>query len=552
MGEIEALPDGLVAALERAGAYPGDPSAQAGVEHVQTHISHVFLTGARAYKLRKAVDLGFVHFGTRAERDADCLREVALNRRFSPDVYLGVAPVQIVAAGARVGPLSEALAPPGAAEAAREHCVVMRRLPAGRDALSLLAAGRLRARHVDAVAEAIARAHQAHRLGTPAPFEREEWRARITAPVEGNFESLDRGSDGVLPHRLLERVRDRARAFMAEHADRFESRRAAGLAVDGHGDLHLAHVWFERDDVPLVVDCVEFREDFRRIDAASDVAFFAMDLAYRGRAALARRFLRRYARATDDFDLYAVLDYYLAYRAAVRAKVAALAAADAAIAPAQRAAAAASARRHLAFAARALAPRGPGALVLVAGVVGTGKSTAAEVVADALGGAVIASDRVRKRQAGIAPTERVRGEAQRALYSAAASARAYAGLFDRAAPLLAAGRAAILDATFSRAEERKRALAFAAERGVPALLVETRCAEAEVRARLERRAAADTDASDAGPELLARSAGWFEPVTEWPADARIVAASDAPGWRARLSREPALRALRARLRGGVV
>jgi hypothetical protein len=551
VGEIEALPDGLIAGLARADAYPDDPSAQNGVEHVQTHISHVFLTGARVYKLRKAVDLGFVHFGTRAERDADCLREVALNRRFSPDVYLGVAPVSVAGGRARVGALAETLAAPAGFGAPHEHCVVMRRLPAGRDALALLAAGRLRARHIDAVAEVIARAHEAHRLGTPAPFGRDEWMVRITGPVEGNFESLDRSPAGVLSRRQAERVRDRARAFVAAHADRFESRRLAGLAVDGHGDLHLAHVWFERDDVPLLVDCIEFREDFRRIDAASDVAFFAMDLAYRGRAGLARRFLRRYARATDDFDLYRVLDYYLAYRAAVRAKVAALAARDEAIAPAQRAAAATSARRHLALAARALAPRGPGALVLVAGVVGTGKSSAAEVVADALGGAVIASDRVRKRQAGIAPTERVTGAAQRALYSAQASARAYAGLFERAAALLDGGRAAILDATFSRADERKRALAFAAERGAPALLVETRCPDAIVRERLARRAAANTDVSDAGPELLAQSAAWFEPVVEWPGHARIVAASDAPGWRTRLAREPALRALTARVRGGV-
>ncbi len=548
---VEVLPDGLIAGLERADAYPDDPTASAGVEHVQTHISHVFMSGARVYKLRKAVDLGFVHFATRAERDADCLREVALNRRFSPDVYLGLAPVRVGAGGARVGALGELLAAPDTRGASPEHCVVMRRLPAGRDALALLGAGRLRALHIDAVAEAIARAHQAHRLGTPAPFTPEEWIARISGAVEGNFDSLARAPEQVVSRRALARVAKRARAFAAERRDRLEARRASGRAVDGHGDLHLAHVWFERDDTPLLVDCIEFREDFRRIDGASDVAFLAMDLAYRGRNGLARRFLRHYARATDDFELYAVLDYYLSYRAAVRAKVAALAAGDPAIAPLQRSAALSSARRHLALAARALAPRGAGALVVVAGVVGSGKSSAAEVVADALGGAVIASDRVRKRLAGVGPNERLRGAAQRELYSAKSTARAYAGLFERAASVLDGGRAAILDATFSRADERKRALEFAALRGVPALLVETRCADLVAHARLARRAAADTDASDAGPDLLAQSGAWFEPVLEWPSDAHVVAASDAPGWRTRLAREPVLRALRARVRRGV-
>ena len=149
----------LPRALRDADAYPHDPSARAGVQEVQTHLSWVFLTGERVYKLRKDVSLGFVDFTSRVERVADCVREVALNRRLAPDVYLGLA--EVAAKGpVRVGPLGESLEPrPGA-----EPCVVMRRLPAGRDALSLLEAGRLRGRHVDEVAERVAAFHAAHRL----------------------------------------------------------------------------------------------------------------------------------------------------------------------------------------------------------------------------------------------------------------------------------------------------------------------------------------------------------------------------------------------------
>ena len=124
-------------------------------------------------------------------------------------------------------------------------------------------------------------------------------------------------------------------AFAGKHADRFERRRLAGCAVDGHGDLHLQHLWFERDDGdPIAIDCLEFSEPLRRIDAAAEVAFPAMDLRYRGVAAEAERFLRVYARERDDFDLYAVVDFFASYRAAVRAKVASIAVADAAIDPA--------------------------------------------------------------------------------------------------------------------------------------------------------------------------------------------------------------------------
>ena len=170
----DPLAPDLVAALREPAAYPGDASAAGGVEWIQTHLSHVFLTAERVYKLRKAVDLGFVGFASRAERNADCLREVALGRRLAPDVYLGVASIERAERGVRVGPPAEGLGGAG------EHCVVMRRLPAGRDALSLLQRGELRGEVLDRIAERVAEFHASHGLGSPAPFSPEAWLARTT------------------------------------------------------------------------------------------------------------------------------------------------------------------------------------------------------------------------------------------------------------------------------------------------------------------------------------------------------------------------------------
>ena len=158
----ESISPLLLRSLAQPSAYPNDASAASGVEQVQTHISHLFLTPDRVYKLRKAVNLGFVDFTTRSERNADCVREVQLNRRLAPDVYLGVAPLEKDPGGFIVGELADT--PPAALTDASEHCVVMRRLPTGRDALSLLSAGRLTRRHIDAVAERIASFHQENRL----------------------------------------------------------------------------------------------------------------------------------------------------------------------------------------------------------------------------------------------------------------------------------------------------------------------------------------------------------------------------------------------------
>lgn len=498
---------------------------------IQTHISHVFLAPTRVYKLRKAVSLGFLDFGTRAARNADCVRELLLNRRLAPDVYLGVARVEESTDGVRVGEMTADPDPVAFTADPHELVLVMRRLPDGHDALSMLERGALRAHHLDAVAHTLARFHARHRLGVPSPWSPEEWRERVHRPVLDNVTAttgqVDENRAG------WERLGRRARDFAERHAAAFEARRRDGRAVDGHGDVHLQHVWFETDRAaPILIDCLEFRDDLRQIDAAAEVAFLAMDLAYRGRARWAARFLRNYAAETDDFDLYRVVDYFISYRAAVRAKVAALAAVDRDIAPAQRELAAKSAARHVSFATRALAPRPGGTLVLATGVVGTGKSTAAAALADATQGVVIASDRVRKHLAGLDAADR--SGAAVGLYTDTAKDAVYDELLARANPVLDGGRVAILDATYAKRRHRDAVAAFARNRGIELTIVETVCAAATARARLARRMKRGRDASDAGPERYERSVAEFEQIEVEAGVTLHRIATDEPQWRRRI------------------
>ncbi len=522
---VEPLEPDLVARLANRDAYPDDPSGARGIVQIQTHLSHVFLTGERVYKLHKAVRFGFVDFSTRALRNADSLREVRLNRRLAADVYLGVAPIERDAGVVRLGAIREDLAPPGPDGREAEHCVVMRRLPDGGDALSMLERGALREHHIDAVATRIAGFHAENGLGAPAPFSPAAWLARVGAPVRESFSEVGRGAS--FASRAAE-AGARADFLLRSRAQRFERRRVEGRIVDGHGDLHLAHVWFERDEAPpLAIDCLEFRDDYRQIDAASEVAFFAMDLEYRGRRDLAERFLRRYAEASDDFDLYGVVDFFIAYRAAVRAKVACLAARDALVPAEQRARAEESGERHLTLAEGALVEPRIGSVVAMAGIVGTGKSTVAQALADATGGVVIASDRVRKRQAELPVTARGHSE----IYTQERSEATYAGMLERAAVVVGSGRVAILDATYAGAGFRTELRAWASDRGLRPFLLESTCPESVARARLASRAAEGRDPSDAGPELYASSAASWEPPDEWPAEARTRVRTDDASWR---------------------
>ena len=525
-GGLDRLPQRMIEDLGTDGI-PDDGE----VAHVQTHISHLFLTRDRVYKIRKAVRFPFLSFGTRAERNADCLREVALNRRLSPDVYLGIAPIESVEGRFRVGKTREQIE---SGASGLEHCVVMRRLREGRDTQSLLERGELEPRHVEAVARRVAAFHASNSLGRPAPWSPAGWLSVIEVPILETLDLIGQHARDDLQRERAARLRAGFETRLDACADAIERRRREGRAVDGHGDLQLAHVWFDGSDTdPSIIDCTEFSEDFRRIDAASEVAFYAMDLAYRGASRLAAQFLAEYAAAGDDFDLYSVVDLFVAYRSAVRAKVASLAATDVDIRAEQRTAARGSADRHLALAESSLADRAPGFLVLTCGTVGSGKSTVARALAAAVQGAIISSDRTRKRLAGLdASDHRHTGAAPDVgLYSVERTAEVYAALLERAEPVIASGRVAVLDASYAARRHRDVAREWARRAGIHCVLLEVRCGESEARRRLAERERDGQDVSDAGPAFLKTSLARFEAPLEWPDADRELIESDASNWR---------------------
>lgn len=546
MARVDPLDPDIVRSLALPAAYPDDPSAALGVEQIQTHLSHVFLTGDRVAKLRKAVDLAFVSFADRATRNADCLREVELNRRLAPGVYLGVSEVEVQSVdGPRrsycLGPLQRDAQ---SLREDREHCVVMKRLPDNLDARSLVRDGALSTTAIDHAAALIARFHRANSLGRPAPFEAEEWWKRNWEPARANFDLIANSGCPGIDRTRVQTIAELNRHRFDERRPTVETRRVEGRAVHGHGDLHLQHIWYpELDGEPVIIDCVEFSESLRQIDGASEIAFLAMDLRFSGESALAERLLRQYASALDDFGLYDMVDLFVSYRAAVRAKVAALASTDSAIPPTQRDQETARALAYLELAAEALARRDPGPVLVVCGTVGSGKSTAAEALASQVGGALISSDRIRKQRLGRDPDEPTPAAEIASLYTPGRVAAVYDAVLERARRVSRSGRPAILDATFSRRPDRLRAQALAQELGSNCVLVELSCSARVASERVEARQRRASDASDAGPERVVPSRETFEPPSsdEWPAASIIRIDTDTPDWQRSLRDQIAAR-----------
>lgn len=286
-------------------AYP-HPTGEIGF--LQTHISYLFLTGDYVYKIKKPVDFGFLDFTTIGKRKFCCDEEVRLNRRLSPDIYLGVMPVKARGEGFYLG---------GASGQTVEYAVQMVRMPEERMMNKVIAAGQFRPAVLAQIVEVL------------VPFFREAAtsveisRAGRPVVIGKNFRENLRQIEGFAGGAVLGREQFTAIVAYAEkfltREDLFLQRMEGGRIRDGHGDLHSANICLA--DQVYIFDCIEFNPSLRYCDVASDVAFLAMDLDFHGLAQIANGFIDLFIARSGDSDLVNVLNFYKCYRACVRGKI---------------------------------------------------------------------------------------------------------------------------------------------------------------------------------------------------------------------------------------
>ncbi|MBL8480995.1 MAG: AAA family ATPase, partial [Rhodocyclaceae bacterium] len=436
-------------------------------------------------------DLGFLDFRSRDARAHYCAEELRLNRRTAPDLYLDVIPL----GGTPDDPVPGALP-------ALEHAVKMRRFDSACLLDRMAAERRLTAAQIDALAASVAQFHAAAaRAGPNDGYGTAECIAR---PVRQNFEQIAPRLSDTADSAELAQCAAWAGHMQEQLAATFAARRAAGQVREGHGDLHLGNIVL-LDGRPTPFDCLEFSPELRWGDVISDAAFLVMDLDMRAGPALAARFLDRYLAASGDYAGVAVLDYYLAYRALVRAKVELLSK------PAPPAAPAALA--YLRYAA-ARCRRARGGLVITHGFSGSGKTTLTGMLLEQLGALRLRSDLERKRLYGLDPLARPDAAGRARLYGRSAGAATYARLAELARPILAAGRVAIVDATCLRAADRQLLRRLAQDMGAGYAILDCQCAPDLLRQRVASRAAQGRDASDADRAVLERQLLEHEPLTQ--------------------------------------
>jgi aminoglycoside phosphotransferase family enzyme/predicted kinase len=428
--------DDVVAFLSSGGAFDGVP-----VKHIETHISHLFLAGDRAWKLKRALKLNFLDFSTPELRRKTCEREVLLNSRAAPALYLGVVPVTWD---------GRSLAVDGAGEAI-DWLVKMRRFDDSSLLEDVARRGALTPALVSALTETIISLHDgAERRPDKGGA------AAIRNNARDVAENLRRFGDSLFDLPMVDAWAERIDEAFALHGGLLDRRRMAGSVRLCHGDMHLANICM-LDGVPTLFDCIEFNEAISCIDVLYDLAFLLMDMISHGHAGLANLVLNRYLSATRDFAGLPAMPAFLSLRAAIRAMAAAMEPA----APSRTK----EARRRLDLAVALLESPSP-RLIAVGGLSGTGKSTLAAALAPMLatgaGAVVISSDVIRKRLHGRRPEETL----PKAAYEPAVSEAVYRRMFEDVAAALAAGQVVIADATWMRIEDREHIARLGRDAGV--------------------------------------------------------------------------------------
>ncbi|MFO7589938.1 MAG: AAA family ATPase [Acidimicrobiia bacterium] len=462
----------------------------------ETHSAWVILLGDRAYKIKKPVALDFLDFSTREAREAIAHREVELNRRLAPDVYLGVADI--------VGPDGEVC----------DHMVVMQRMPDDRRLATLVGAGAVLDDEIRDIARVVAAFHE--RAETSPPVADAGRPDALREKVETDLAQMRDFAPAVLDPDVLEEVASLVDRYLRGRTRLFDARIERGLVRDGHGDLLAADI-FCLPDGPRILDCIEFDDRIRHGDVLADLAFLAMDLERLGAPALATALLGWYREFTAETHPESLAHYYIACRALVRSKVAC-------IRSTQGDDASRSEATQLLDLARTHLRRAQVRIVLVGGAPGTGKSTLAAGIAETVGWTVLRSDEVRKDLAGIGHTAAAGADLGEGIYDPASTDATYRELLDRARVALELGESVLVDASWSSATHRTAAALLARETSSD--LVELCCtASADVAdARIRMRAAQNRDASDATPTIAAAMRTTFD---DWPS-AKVIDTTSGP------------------------
>ncbi|MEM8720160.1 MAG: AAA family ATPase [Cyanobacteria bacterium P01_G01_bin.39] len=465
--------------MQQPSFYPH--AVQENIELVQTHASLIFLTGDYAYKVKKSVDFGFLNYSTLAKRKHFIETELLLNRQIAPELYLKVLPISSNAQKLILGSSNNVV----------EYALKMRQFPQENLFSNLLKAGKLTANLLIELGQIVAQFHKS--AATNEYISSFGSVDKISATFAENYRQSQRYIGIVQTKEQLIATKAYTDYFFAERKNLFIDRVKHHKIKECHGDLHLKNICFWHDKIQLF-DRIEFNESFRYVDTMYDVAFTVMDLSARRQPEFANAFLNSYLEYSGDWEGLLVFPLYLSRQAYVRAKVNSFFLDDPQVSETDRKKAQKAATNYYQQAYQYTQNKS-GNLIMMSGLSGSGKSTAAKSIAKNKGAIQIRSDAVRKHLAGLALDESGTDN----IYTAEMTKKTYDRLLKLGVMLTKAGYTIILDAKYDRLDQRQPVIAQAQSKNIPLKIVHCSVPISILRDRLNQR---QNDISDATADLI--------------------------------------------------
>ncbi|MBL4608964.1 MAG: AAA family ATPase [Pseudomonadales bacterium] len=514
MIDITKRHEGLPACLLNPELYP---HPVASLRLVETHISWVILTGSFVYKFKKPLTLDFLDFSSVEKRKYFCEEEIRLNRRFAPELYLGVVPLCCQESGLRLGRGGHIV----------DYAVKMKQFDSGCLLDQLVVSGAMSLQIAEQIAVKMAGFHASLFARNCEPNAEFGSFQSVSKAVLDNFSTIRPflSHDELLSLEVLEGW---SRNALINLECALTERWQSGMVRECHGDLHLGNMTLINGDVTFF-DCIEFNPQFRFIDVVCELAFVLMDLESRGCYAEANHLLNIYLEYRDDYLGLKLLNFYKVYLALVRAKVSLIQERGQGVGKSAVCdnGEPTAFQRYICLAESYLKPRGV-FCALTHGVSGSGKTTVGREIAAKAGAIQIRSDVERKRLFGLAPSERSREKLNKTIYTQDISRKTFQRLENLARTILDAGLSVIVDATFLSRRSREPFEILAISLGLPFHILNTVASDSTIRKRLVRREKQALDASEAGLDVMLAQVKVVEDFTRAERDCVVVILSEQP------------------------
>jgi len=472
--------------------------SQQDIELVETHISKVYLGRDEVFKRKKQLKLPFLDYQSLENRYQACLDEINLNRRLAPQTYLGILALYDTPSGIAWQASSEL-------DPVIDWLVHMQRLPQEQ-----MLDQRLRrelppepveqARLVNILADF----YQQQRLGSEnVDLVADKWLLNLWQHCHQNMEELK----SIFPdnEERIQKIESRQKDWLFFHEKWFLDRLKQGLICDGHGDLKPEHICMIVP--PVIYDCVEFDKTYRTNDILDELSFLALECEFLGYADLGTSILKNViARFSNDL---AGGSFYRSYRACVRSKIEALKARSSfnTSHTTKQHERAAQGYFELAdyYADRLDSPQ----LLIIGGLMGSGKTSLARALSQILGAAHLESDRVRQEVFPDAHDEHV--SFGTGLYQVESRQEVYRRLARQCQDILQRGQTVIVDASFTSRENRLLFQKLAKDLDTPFHSLWCNCPPQLAKARISQRRKAERTASHARTDLYDQQQAGLDP-----------------------------------------